>query len=294
VTGQVVTGGNKFLYVISDATAETAERVLRAALIQFREARPQIRIFSLLRKDEQIEEALRLAAIDQALVLYTIVNPEQRAMLEAKARIYHLQTIDLIGHLMGRLATFLEAEPTGRPGLGQLNQAYFDRIEAVEFAVKHDDGQAAQGLNTADVVLVGLSRTSKTPLSTYLAQRGLKVANVPVVLGLPLPRELDQIEQAKIFGLTINAGALIRIRRARLRALNMPDDTDYARRDHIVRELQYARDLFAAHPLWPVIDVSERAIEESAAILLRIREQRLRGIMEPIAREDLVIPGSEI
>ncbi len=294
MTGQVVTGGNKFLYVISDATAETAERVLRAALIQFREARPQIRIFSLLRKDEQIEEALRLAAIDQALVLYTIVNPEQRAMLEAKARIYHLQTIDLIGHLMGRLATFLEAEPTGRPGLGQLNQAYFDRIEAVEFAVKHDDGQAAQGLNTADVVLVGLSRTSKTPLSTYLAQRGLKVANVPVVLGLPLPRELDQIEQAKIFGLTINAGALIRIRRARLRALNMPDDTDYARRDHIVRELQYARDLFAAHPLWPVIDVSERAIEESAAILLRIREQRLRGIMEPIAREDLVIPGSEI
>jgi len=284
---------SKVLYVISDATAETAERVLRAALIQFREARPQVRIFSLLRKDEQIEEALRQAAVDGALVVYTIVNPEQRSMLEAKARLYHLQTVDLIGHLMGRLSTFLEVEPTGRPGLGQLNQAYFDRIEAVEFAVKHDDGQAAQGLHQAEVVLVGLSRTSKTPLSTYLAQRGLKVANVPVVLGLPLPREIEQIEQAKIFGLTINAGALIRIRRARLRALNMPDDTDYARRDHIVRELQYARDLFAAHPLWPVIDVSERAIEETAAILLRIREQRLRGIRDPIAREDLVIPGSD-
>lgn len=283
----------KFLYVISDATAETAERVLRAALIQFREARPQIRIFSLLRKDEQIEEALRQAAVDQALVVYTIVNPDQRAMLEAKARLYHLETVDLIGHLMGRLSSFLQVEPAGRPGLGQLNQAYFDRIEAVEFAVKHDDGQSAQGLHSADVVLVGLSRTSKTPLSTYLAQRGLKVANVPVVLGLPLPREIEQIEQAKIFGLTINAGALIRIRRARLRALNMPDDTDYARRDHIVRELQYARDLFAAHPLWPVIDVSERAIEETAAILLRIREQRLRGIMDPIAREDLVIGGTE-
>jgi regulator of PEP synthase PpsR (kinase-PPPase family) len=283
----------KVLFVLSDATAETAERVLRAALIQFRDARPQIRIYSLLRKDEAIEEALRQAAVEQALVVYTIVNPEQRSLLEAKARVYHLQTVDLIGHLMGRLADFLEAQPAGRPGLGQLNQSYFERIEAVEFAVKHDDGQAAQGLHLADVVLVGLSRTSKTPLSTYLAQRGLKVANVPVVLGLPLPREIEHIDQSKIFGLTINAGALIRIRRARLRSLNMPDDTDYARRDHIVRELQYARDIFTAHPLWPVIDVSERAIEETAAILLRIREQRLRGIMDPVAREDLVIPGTE-
>lgn len=278
----------KVLYVLSDATAETAERVLRAALIQFRDARPQIRIFSLLRKDEQIEEALKAAAVDRALVVYTIVNPDQRAMLETRAVAYGLQTIDLIGHLMGRLADFLHATPTGRPGLGQLNQAYFDRIEAVEFAVKHDDGQAAQGLQLADIVLVGLSRTSKTPLSTYLAQKGLKVANVPVVLGLPLPREIDHIPQAKIFGLTINAAALIRIRRARLKALNMPDDTDYARRDHIVRELQYAREIFAGHPLWPVIDVSERAIEETAAILLRIHERRQRGIMEPLPREELL------
>lgn len=283
----------KVLYVLSDATAETAERVLRAALIQFRDARPQMRIFSLLRRDEQIEDALRLAALDRALVVYTIVNPEQRELLEARAKVYQLSTFDLIGHLMGRLSAFLEAEPTGRPGQGQLNQAYFDRIEAVEFAVKHDDGQAAQGLGLADVVLVGLSRTSKTPLSTYLAQRGLKVANVPVVLGLPLPREIEQIDQSRIFGLTINAGALIRIRRARLRALNMPDDTDYARRDHIVAELQYARDIFAAHPLWPVIDVSERAIEETAAILLRIREQRQRGIMDPVSTEDAAPPSGE-
>ena len=280
----------KVIYVLSDATAETAERVLRAALIQFREARPQIRIFSLLRRDEQIEDALKQAAVDRALVVYTIVNPEQRELLETRSRVFQLETVDLIGHLMGRLTDYLGAEPTGRPATGQLSQAYFDRIEAVEFAVKHDDGQAAQGLALADVVLVGLSRTSKTPLSTYLAQRGLKVANVPVVLGLPLPRELDHIDQAKIFGLTINAGALIRIRRARLRALNMPDDTHSARRDHIVAELQYARDIFTAHPLWPVIDVSERAIEETAAILLRIREQRQRGIMET-STDDLVRPG---
>jgi len=280
------------IFVISDATAETAERVLRAALVQFRDVRPQIRVFSLVRKDEQVEEALRLAATANALVLYTLVNPEQRNMLEARARLFQLETVDLIGHLMGRLTDFLSVEPVGRPGIGQLTQTYFERIEAVEFAVKHDDGQAAQGLKHADVVLVGLSRTSKTPLSTYLAQRGLKVANVPVVLGLPLPREIDEIDQARVFGLTISVAGLIRIRRARLRALNMPDDTDYARRDHIVRELQYARDIFGTHPTWPVIDVSDRAIEETAAIVVRIRDQRLRGVLDNL-REDLVPPYSD-
>lgn len=283
---------SSIIYVLSDATAETAERVLRAALIQFRDARPQMRIFSLLRKDEQIEEAVRQAAVDRALIVYTIVNPEQRDLLEQRAKVFQLATVDLIGHLMGRLGEFLNSVPVGRPGVGVLNQAYFDRIEAVEFAVKHDDGQSANGLHAADMVLCGLSRTSKTPLSTYLAQRGLKVANVPIVLGLPLPREIEHVEQAKIFGLTINAGALIRIRRARLRALNMPDDTDYARRDHIVAELQYARDIFAGHALWPVIDVSERAIEETAAILLRIRDHRQRGIMD-VPREDLLVGASQ-
>ncbi len=263
------------IFVLSDATAETAERVLRAALSQF-DATPEVRVFSLLRQREQIEEALREAAVAQAMVIYTIVNVDQRKLLEARARLYQLPTVDLIGQLMGRLADFLDATPAGRPSLPRLDEAYFDRIEAVEFAVKHDDGQAVGGLDHADIVLIGLSRTSKTPLSTYLAQRGLKVANVPVVLDLPLPREIDDIDQLKVFGLTISVGALIRIRRARLTALNMPTDTDYARRDHIVRELTYARDIFRAHPDWPVIDVTERAIEETAAILLGVREDRLR------------------
>jgi len=264
--------------VLSDATAETAERVLRAGLAQFQDVVPEIRIFSLLRGEEQIEEVLRQAVQANALIIYTFVHPEQRGLIEQRARVYQLETVDLIGQIVGRLSHFLGAKPTGTPGVPKLNQAYFDRIEAVEFAVKHDDGQAVQGLHLADVVLVGLSRTSKTPLSTYLAQKGLKVANVPVVLGLPLPREIEQIDQARIFGLTINVGALIRIRRARLKALNMPVDTDYARRDHIVRELSYARDIFTAHATWPVIDVSEKAIEETAAIVLRHREDRLRAL----------------
>lgn len=267
---------SRAIYVLSDATAETAERVLRAGLAQFQHVATEVRIFSLLRADE-IEGVMRAAARVNALIIYTFVHPEQRAQLESQARVYQLETVDLIGSLMGRLSDFLGATPTGTPGLPKLNQAYFDRIEAVEFAVKHDDGQAVQGLHLADVVLVGLSRTSKTPLSTYMAQKGLKVANVPVVLGLPLPREIEQIDQARVVGLTINVGALIRIRRARLKALNMPVDTDYARRDHIVRELSYARDIFAAHATWPVIDVSEKAIEETAAIVLRHREERMRA-----------------
>lgn len=272
-----MTGPRARVFVLSDATAETAERMLRAALIQFVDPHPEIRVFSLLRKTELIEEALTEAAEAGALVIHTFVNPHQRALLEERGRALGVGTVDLIGPLMGRLASFLGATPTETPGLPKLNQAYFDRIEAVEFAVKHDDGQAAQGLQHADIVLVGLSRTSKTPLSTYLAQKGLKVANVPIVLGLPLPRELEQVDARRICGLTINAGALIRIRRARLMSLNMPVDTDYARRDHIVRELAYARDIFAAHAEWPVIDVSEKAIEETAALVLRHRDERMRG-----------------
>lgn len=265
------------IYVVSDATADTGDRVLRAALIQFRSVDPDVRIFRMVRKDEQIDHAMQMARDDGALVLYTLVNPEQRELIMELAQDYGVATVDLIGQLMTRLSGFLGVAPSGRPGLPRLNEDYFRRIEAVEFAVKHDDGQAAKTLHDADIILVGLSRTSKTPLSTYLAQKGWKVANVPIVLGLPLPREVEQVDQERVFGLTIDVASLIRIRRARLKALNMPVDTDYARRDHIVRELQHANAVFEAHPAWPVIDVSQKAVEETASIVLRVIEERRRA-----------------
>jgi regulator of PEP synthase PpsR (kinase-PPPase family) len=265
------------LYVISDATAETAERMLRAALLQFRGVSPDIRIFSLVRTEDEIDGILKQAQADQALVVYTLINAAQALLAAERAKSYGVATVDLIGHLLTRLSAFLGEQALGTPAIDRLNDQYFRRIEAVEFAVKHDDGQATQGLAEADVVLVGLSRTSKTPLSTYLAQKGCKVANVPIVLGLPLPREIDGVDQHRIFGLTIDVASLMRIRRARLKALNMPVDTDYARRDHIVRELEYARSIFAEHPEWPVIDVSQKAIEETASIVLRLMERRSRG-----------------
>ena len=151
------------------------------------------------------------------------------------------------------------------------------RFEAVEFSVKHDDGQVPGELGLADIVLVGLSRTSKTPLSTYLAQKGFKVANVPLVLGIPIPRQLDEVDQQRVFALTIDTATLMRIRRSRLKAMNMPADTDYARREHILNEMDFAQELFDAHPDWPVIDVSQRAIEETAAIILRTMDERRRA-----------------
>lgn len=262
------------IYVVSDATAETAERTLRAALIQFRGVDPDIRIFSMVRGGERLGEILDEAAERGAMVLYTIVDPSQREVLLSRADELGLTAVDLIGHLMHQLAAFFEAPPTGRPGIPRLTADYFRRIEAMEFAVKHDDGQATRHLHLADIVLVGISRTSKTPLSTYMAQKGWKVANVPLVLDLPLPRTLDDIDPQRVFALTIDAASLTRIRRARLQALNMPKDTDYARRDHVIREIGYAREIYGAHPEWTVIDVAGRAIEETAAIILRTVEER--------------------
>ena len=144
----------------------------------------------------------------------------------------------------------------------------------MEFAVKNDDGQHPRNLARADVVLVGISRTSKTPLSTYLAQRGYKVANVPIVKGIEPPSELFTVDQDKVFALQISADALFRIRQARLQQLGMPADTAYGVRDHILKEIGYAQQIFDANPHWPVLEVTDKAIEETAANLLSIRQQR--------------------
>jgi regulator of PEP synthase PpsR (kinase-PPPase family) len=265
------------LFVVSDATAETAERTLRAALIQFSRVDPDVRIFSLVRTDERVREIMDLASQGGAMVIYTLVNPEQRALMAQCAENLNIAVVDLIDPLMTQLGIFFGMAPEGRPGLPRLNDEYFRRIEAVEFAVKHDDGQSPRQLTDADIVLVGISRTSKTPLSTFLAQKGLKVANVPIVLGLPLPKELDEVDQQGVFGLSIDVASLIRIRRSRLKALNIPVDTDYGRRDHILKEMQFARQVFYDHSDWPVIDVSQRAIEETAAIIMRIMDERSRS-----------------
>lgn len=261
--------------VISDATGETAERVVRAAIMQFSEAPVNIRVYSRVRLETEVEKIIERAAEIKALLVFTVVDPEERKLITRLVERHNVEWVDLLGTLMGKLEIFLSTTADGVPGLLHvIGEEYFRRIEAVEFAVKNDDGAEPRNLPKADLVLVGISRTSKTPLSTYLAQKGLKVANVPLVLGVDPPEELSQVDDRKVYGLIIRTDALVRIRQARLTNLGMPGDTSYGRRNHVEDEITYARELFRAHPNWPVIDVTNKAIEETASDILRLYKDR--------------------
>jgi regulator of PEP synthase PpsR (kinase-PPPase family) len=264
--------------VISDATGETAEKVVRAALLQFKDTPCSLRLYSQVRLELEMEKIIERAAELHALVVYTLVNDQERELLWKMCDRFGVEAFDLIGSLMGKLASYLGAQPSGVPGLlHTVSEEYYRRIEAVDFAVKNDDGAEPRNLPKADLVLVGISRTSKTPLSTFLANKGLRVANVPLVLGVDTPAELESVDANKVYGLVIQPDQLVRIRQARLAHLGMPPDSSYGMRDHIQRELSYAQEIFRKHPDWPVIDVTAKAIEETAADILRIRKQRLEG-----------------
>jgi hypothetical protein len=265
----------RFIDVLSDSTGETAEKVVRAALLQFPQAGVQIRLHTRVRTKEVARPVLERAAREEALLVFTVVSPELREFVHAMTAELRIEAIDVIGSLIGKLGTFLDREPINLPSaMLPLSDEYFRRIEAVEFAVKSDDGKEPRNLKKADLVLVGVSRTSKTPLSTLLAQRGLKVANLPIVLGASLPLELAGAPQDRVVGLTIGIDQLCEIRQARLRQLGMPSETNYALREHVRQELEYAHRLFREHPEWPMVDVTGRAIEETAVIILETMKER--------------------
>jgi regulator of PEP synthase PpsR (kinase-PPPase family) len=263
------------IVILSDATGDTADKVVRAALRQFEAHGAAVELFPRVRDEKEIEDVVERAAEEDALLVHTMVNQSHRELLQQLCDEAEIDQVDLIGPLIGKLAHFLDAKPRAEPGgLYKVNDEYFMRIEAVEFAVKNDDGQHPRNLHRADLVLVGISRTSKTPLSTYLAQRGHKVANVPIVMGIEPPPELFAIDQRKVYALDIQPQALFRIRQARLQQLGMPADTAYGMKDHIEKEIAYARQIFEANSHWPVLDVTDRAIEETAGILLSLKKQR--------------------
>ncbi len=265
--------------VISDSTGETAERVVRAALLQFPARKTRVRTHSRVRDAQGAREVVESAARDGGLVVFTIVSPELREFIHQLCYEKKVEAVDVIGSLLGKLSGFLDAEPLGTPSVTlPLSEEYFRRIEAVEFAVKNDDGKEPRNLKKADLILVGVSRTSKTPLSTYLANRGIKVANIPLVLGVPLPEELHEAPPDRIVALTIGIEPLCEIRRARLRQLGMPPDTNYGLREHVREELEYAHSVFRQHPSWPVVDVTGRAIEETAGIIVETMKQRGRAL----------------
>ena len=263
------------IFVVSDSTGETAERVVRAALLQFPSHRVRLRLFTRVRDRDALNDVMNKARDAGALVVFTIVAPELREHFHEVAHGAGVEAVDVIGTLIAKVGTFLDASPLNLPRASMpLSEEYFRRVEAIEFAVKSDDGKEPRNLRKADLVLTGVSRTSKTPLSTYLAGRGLRVANVPLVLGVPPPQELFEVAPERVVALTVGIDKLLEIRRARLVQLGMPPETNYGLRDHVRAELDYAMEIFAEHPGWQVIDVSGPAIEETATIILEAMKDR--------------------
>jgi [pyruvate, water dikinase]-phosphate phosphotransferase / [pyruvate, water dikinase] kinase len=235
------------IFILSDGTGETADQMMKAALVQYQRGGLKIVRYKNIRTESQVAAIFEEAYQVKAIVVFTVVSNTLRSYIEGLAAQSGIPTVDLLGPLLGLLGNYLEKDPHSQPGLfHQVNEYYFKRIEAIEFTVKHDDGKYADNLRDADIVLVGLSRTSKTPLSIYLSYKGWKVANVPVVKDIPPPDALFEIDQRKIVGLTIEAETLIRIRRERLIKMGQDPTGPYANLDYVQQEIDYCKEETAA------------------------------------------------
>jgi len=258
------------VFVVSDGTGVTAEQVLNAALTQFADADVEVERRPGVRTEEQVRQVVQEAAQAGGLVVHTLVSDRLRGVMLYSGRLYDVETIDLMGPLLARLSKQLAVSPSERPGLfRQLNEEYFRRTEAVEFALHHDDGLHTDDLSRAEMVLVGVSRTSKTPLSIYLALKGWFVANVPIVFGVRPPVALFDLPPERVCGLTIDPARLVDLRRVRQERLRGATG-DYAHPDFVRRELAYALDIFRRQAGWPVVDVTYKPIEELAAEVVAV------------------------
>jgi hypothetical protein len=278
--------GARQIVVASDATGHTAEVVVRAALVQFRGAAVQIHVRSHIRTAADVRDTVRQASRVGGLIVHTLVSQEMRRLILTEARAERVPTIDLLGPLLLRLEDLLVLQPLSTPGLFRDADAeYRRRFEVMDFTVRHDDGQAPDGLLQADLVLVGVSRTSKTPVSMFLGWRGFRVANVPVVHTLPPPAELARVPTHKVVGLTIKPERLLELRRSRLQQMETPPQFPYADIRQIWAELEYARGL-CARAGWPMVDVTDKSVEEVAVEILV-----LTGLEEPSRRLPPAHPG---
>lgn len=263
------------IFLLSDGTGETVEKTVKAALTQYMKESVRLRKFKNLRSPDSIVAILDEAKRLNAIVVYTMVSPEVRAALSEGIKERELSAVDLLGPMLSVFSHHLKSMPASIPGLlHEVNEEYFKRIEAIEFTVKHDDGAMAEDLEKADIVLVGVSRTSKTPLSVFLAHKGFKVANVPLVKGIEPPEHLFKIDQRKIIGLTIDAEALSEIRKQRLQRLGKDLSDSYANLSLIRSEMEWALQVFARHRKWPVFDVTNKALEETATEIEKVLLQR--------------------
>ncbi len=269
------------LHLVSDATGETINSVARACVIQFDQVRPIEHFWNLVRTDRQLDMVIDGIKTHPGLVMFTLVDEPLRRRLQDVCREIQVPCIPVLDPLINALAAHLGLESQRQPGRQHaLDAEYFGRMDAMEFALSHDDGQSTWDLHEADVLLMGVSRTSKTPTCIYLANRGIKAANIPIVPGCPLPPELEKLTRPLIVGLTKDPDRLIQIRRNRLKLLNQGETSSYVDPEVVRREVQEARRMFSRHG-WPVIDVTRRSIEETAAEIMMLLTRRQTGRAVP-------------
>jgi regulator of PEP synthase PpsR (kinase-PPPase family) len=262
------------LHLLSDSTGETLENIAKAALAQYDDVETLRHFWPMVRSEAHLERILQEIAQNPGLVLFTLVNPETRRTLESRCRAMGLPAIAPLDPVNHALSNLLGQEAKARPGRQHtLDAAYFARVDAIQFTIAHDDGLLAEDWEEADILLAGVSRSSKTPTSIYLANRGYKTANIPIVVESPPPPELYHLRHPLIVGLTTSADRLIQIRRNRLLSLNQATETSYVEQDAVTREVAYARRMFADNG-WPVIDVTRRSIEETAAAIIQLCNER--------------------
>lgn len=269
------------IYIISDGSGHTAEQFLNAAVTQYKGVSVEIYIRPGVRSEEQILGIIREAEENHGFIVHTLVSKEMRDKILQIGRLHNVETIDLMGPLLGHLSHQFSNVPTEVPGLfRKLNKAYFQRIESMEFAFRHDDGQRSHELNKAEIVLVGVSRTFKTPLSIYLAFKGWLVANVPIVLGINLPLDLSFVPPDRVFGLYTVPHQLSSLRKVRDEHLGGLTG-NYSDISFVRKELEYSQQLFARYPGWNIINVTKKPIEEIASeILSYIRKKQLKKFDE--------------
>jgi len=264
----------EIVHIISDSVGETAEFVVKAVAAQFNGGHIEIRRHPHVEETDDIEPVIEAAKKQNAIIAYTIVVTPLKAYIDRRAGEEGVIAVDLMNPLMEAFMKKFHKEPYHRPKLmRKLDQEYFKKIEAIEFAVKYDDGRDPTGLKKADIVLLGVSRTSKTPLSMYLAHHSFKVANVPIVPEIAPPDELFSIPREKCIGLMISPEKLNEIRKERIRAMGLKSDANYASFERIYEELVYAENLMRKLRC-PVIDVSNKAVEETASLIIEMFKNR--------------------
>jgi regulator of PEP synthase PpsR (kinase-PPPase family) len=263
------------LHLVSDSTGETLISVARAVMAQYENVTASEHVSAFVRSNRQLDEIMASVKKTNGIILFTLVDQEIREELQRRCDTERITCISVLGPVISAIGSYLGLEGRGEPGRQHMvNAEYFRRIAAMNFAIAHDDGHLSKDLPNADMILVGVSRTSKTPTCAYLANRGYKVANIPLVAGIPIPEELDDLKHPLIVGLTINPDRLVEIRRNRLLTLHDKNESDYIDMEAIKAELAHARRLFSQRG-WPVIDVTRRSIEETAAAILNVYNRRV-------------------